>query len=110
MPYDFKTLSHADFEDFSLDLIGRELGIRFESFCAGPDGGIDGRHSSGDFSAILQAKHYSGSSFRALKSAIKKEKASIERLQPSRYILSTSCNLSPANKDELIKIIGRIQL
>ena len=47
MSYDFVNLSHADFEDLVRELIGRQLKIRFEAFSAGPDGGMDGRHSAG---------------------------------------------------------------
>jgi hypothetical protein len=106
MPYDFKSLSHADFEDLARDLLGRELGIRFEAFAAGPDGGIDGRHATGDQSVILQAKHYAGSKFTALKTKMKRERASIDRLSPTRYILTTSRPLTPKNKRELAAIIG----
>lgn len=45
MPYTFDNLSPADFEDLVRDLIGREFGVRFEAFAAGPDGGMDGRQA-----------------------------------------------------------------
>ncbi len=47
MSYDFSNLAPADFEDLVRDLVGRELGIRFEAFGPGPDGGMDGRHAKG---------------------------------------------------------------
>lgn len=106
MSYDFSTLLPADFEDLVRDLLGRELGIRFEAFTAGPDGGIDGRHASGAKSTILQAKHYRGSSFSDLKKAMKKERKSIDKLAPSRYLLATSRGLTPGNKSTLADIIG----
>ena len=53
MSYDFSTLLSADFEDLVRDLIGGELGMRFEAFGAGPDEGIDGRHSVGAETTIL---------------------------------------------------------
>lgn len=37
MTYNFSTLAHADFEDLVRDLLGRELGVRFEAFGPGPD-------------------------------------------------------------------------
>jgi len=106
MTYDFRSLSPADFEDLARDLVGREIGVRFEAFAAGPDGGIDGRHATGDQSVILQAKHYAGSKFAALKSQMKRERASIDRLSPTRYVLATSCPLTPKNKQQLAAIIG----
>jgi energy-coupling factor transporter ATP-binding protein EcfA2 len=106
MAYNFTSLSPADFEDLVRDLIGRELGVRFEAFAAGPDGGIDGRHATGDGSIILQAKHYAGSTYSALKSTMVGERAAIDRLSPARYILTTSRPLSPENKRELAAIIG----
>src|SRR5665213_3654440 len=106
MSYDFSSLSPADFEDLARDLVGRELGVRFEGFSSGPDQGIDGRHSNGPKSTILQAKHYIGSTYRGLKSAMKRERVAINKLAPTRYILATSRPLSPPNKKELASIIG----
>ncbi len=106
MTYDFTSLSHVDFEDRSRDLIGKELGIRFEAFAPGPDGGMDGRHAIGTRKTILQAKHYAGSRYSDLKRVMKKERASIDRLAPDAYILTTSCKLTHTRKAELAKIIG----
>ena len=104
--YDFKNLSYADFEDIARDLIGKEIGIRFEAFAEGPDGGMDGRHAKGAYSTILQAKHYAGSTYSALKSKMKLERKAIDRLCPSRYMLVTSHPLTPAKKKQLSEIIG----
>lgn len=108
MKYTFSTLSTADFEDLVRDLIGRELDVRFEAFCAGPDGGIDGRHAPSRESnpVVLQAKHYEGSTFPQLRSAMKRERAAIGKLTPSRYILATSRKLTPGNKKTLSEVIG----
>ncbi|KUO69569.1 MAG: hypothetical protein APF80_13465 [Alphaproteobacteria bacterium BRH_c36] len=110
MTYNFDNLSPADFEDLVRELVGRELKIRFEAFAAGPDGGMDGRHSSGANATILQAKHYAGSSFAKLKSALKKERATIDKIvpQPRRYVLATSRKLTPANKSEFATILGSV--
>ena len=108
MRYTFSGLSPADFEDLVRDLIGSELGVRFEAFCAGPDGGIDGRHarSGGQGAIVLQAKHFEGSTFPQLKSAMKRERASIKRLATSQYILATSRKLTPNNKKTLSELVG----
>jgi len=107
MSYDFKNLSWADFEDLVRDLVGKELNLRFEAFCAGPDGGVDGRHSKGDENTlILQVKHYEGSPFSKLKGVMKRERKAIDILSPSRYLLATSCKFTPPSKAELATIIG----
>lgn len=106
MNYDFKNLSFADFEDLTRDLIGKELGIRFEAFCPGPDGGIDGRHAQTNTNIILQTKHYEGSRFSKLISTMARERKAIVSLRPSRYLLATSCKLTPANKSRLAALIS----
>jgi energy-coupling factor transporter ATP-binding protein EcfA2 len=106
MTYDFKNLSYTDFEDLVRDLLGRELSVRFEAFCVGPDGGMDGRHAAASGTIILQAKHHASSRFSSLKTVMAKERSSIDKLRPSRYILATSRPLSPFNKSALARIIG----
>jgi energy-coupling factor transporter ATP-binding protein EcfA2 len=106
MTYTFHNLSPADLEDLTRDLIGRELGARFEGFAAGPDGGMDGRHAKGARSVILQAKHYVGSTFAVLGTALKRERTSIDKLSPTRYLLATSKSLTPRNKASLAGILG----
>ncbi len=106
MTFSFDALSPADFEDLSRDLLGRELGVRFEAFGPGRDGGVDGRHSAAGDTTILQAKHYRLSDFDALARTMQKERASIDALEPSRYLLTTSRPLTPPNKDRLATIIG----
>lgn len=106
MTYDFSSLSPADFEDLTRDLLGRELGIRFEAFPDGPDDGMDGRHAAANGNVILQAKHYYRSGFAKLKAKMKTERASIDALQPKRYVLATSAALTPANKTQLGEVIG----
>ena len=106
MNHDFATLSFTDFEALSRDLIGRELGIRFETFPEGADDGMDGRHATGEGDVILQAKHYLRSGSSKLKSKMKAERAAIDVLAPQRYWLTTSASLKPKAKAELAEAIG----
>lgn len=100
MNHNFAALSSIDFERLCADLLGAELGERFELFSAGADGGIDMRcHSESLGLLIGQAKHYSEKN--NLKQAVKKEVPKVEKLKPNRYFLLTSCRLNPATKDEL---------
>lgn len=104
MLYDFANLSDGDFEVLARDLVGRALGVRFEAFGRGRDGGIDGRADNG--AIVLQAKHYLRSEFSKLKATMKTERAKIDKLSPRRYILATSASLTPANKQALVTLIG----
>lgn len=106
MTFSFDNLSPADFEDLVRDLLGHELGLRFEAFGPGRDGGVDGRHAATGGKTILQAKHYRLSDFDALARTMRKERASIDALTPDRYLLATSRPLTPAAKDKLAAIIG----
>ncbi len=106
MAYDFSSLSHNEFEDLARDLVGREIGKRFEAFPEGPDDAMDGRHALADGDIVLQAKHYLRSGFSALKSKMKIERTAINGLAPVRYILVTSASLTPRNKAALAEIIG----
>lgn len=54
MTYDFRTLSHPDFEDLVRDLVGKHFGVTFEAFSAGPDQGIDSRHSKADVTTVAK--------------------------------------------------------
>jgi len=107
MSYNFSSLSPADFEDLTRDLVGKKFEVRFAGFCAGPDNGIDGRHAPNKRNKIiLQAKHFVGSAFSTLKTAMKRERKSITKLKPKRYFLATSRPLTPSNKTELARVIG----
>ncbi|AZV79045.1 hypothetical protein EBB79_14980 [Parasedimentitalea marina] len=106
MTFNFDSMSPADFEDLTRDLIGRDQSCRFEAFGPGPDGGVDGRHSTSDGVIVLQAKHYRGSGFSGLSRQMRKERATIDQLAAERYILATSVSLTPANKRALADIIG----
>ena len=122
--YDFTAcLSPLDFELLSKDLLEAELGIQLENFSEGRDGGIDLRYApirgAGPtvFGAsalkapktspqlIVQCKRYS--SFANLKSELKRnELPKISKLNPARYILTTSVSLSPMQADELVAVLS----
>lgn len=107
MPYDFSTLSPPEFEELTHDLLERKYSIELQSFTSGRDRGIDLRHASTpDMKVIVQCKHYVKSSYSALLSNLKnKELPKLRKLSPARYILSTSVGLTPANVDELLRIL-----
>lgn len=108
--YDFQTLSPADFEDLTRDLVQRRDGLQLESFKAGRDGGIDFRAARSADQTVLQCKHYARSGYPALLHALKSEKPKLAKLRTpvTRYMVATSVALSPANKDEIAAIFGPI--
>ena len=103
-----ENLSFIDFEELCRDLAQEETGKRFSAFGPGPDGGVDGRHSKGDESTILQCKHYWRSSFSDLKSALKMEVSKVEKLKPNRYLFFSSQSLTPKKSDQLAQVLGEI--
>lgn len=102
--YDFKNIDPLDFETLTNDLLSKHLKVQVERFKPGKDLGVDGRFFIGkDRSCIIQSKHYAASGYRQLISDLKnKEKKKVVKLEPERYILSTSVPLSPANKTEIM--------
>lgn len=106
MTYSFASLSPADFEDLTRDLLGCELSCRFEAFGPGPDGGMDGRNAKAGSNIVLQAKHYRMSGFSTLARKMRHERIAIDSLDFDRYLLATSVSLTPANKRSLADTIG----
>lgn len=122
--YDFTScLSSLDFELLSKDLLEAETGRKLENFKEGRDQGIDLRYASASQSGensdilepsklrpkspeiIVQCKRYS--KFENLKSELKnKELAKIIKLQPERYILTTSVSLSTMQTDAIEEILS----
>ena len=101
--YDFKNLSHNEFEALTNDLLSREFDTLIERFKAGKDSGLDGRFflSSGS-TCIVQSKHYANSGLTNLLQKLKNtELPKIKELNPYRYIVSTSLPLSPGNKEKI---------
>ena len=73
----------------------------------GRDGGIDLRHAlATGQSWVVQCKHYAGSRFADLRRSVLKEVDKLHRLKPQRYVLATSCGLTPGNVDELCNLLS----
>lgn len=105
--YDFKSLSHQDFEELTRDLLQAEWGVALEAFKTGRDQGIDLRYSPLDGGAtIVQCKHFASSTVSNLKSCLRNsELPKVQQLQPSRYVVVTSLGLSPADKRKVVEIM-----
>lgn len=100
--YNFRDLLSAyEFECFSRDLINAHEGLDLASFAEGRDGGIDLRYSTNKGeTVVVQAKRYID--YQELKPVLKKEVEKVKLLNPKRYIISTSADLTAKNKEEII--------
>lgn len=102
--YTFSTLNDKDLEELALDLLNAQLKLDLQSFKVGIDEGVDLRHSTpkNDNSIVVQVKHYLKSGYSKLKSDLKnKELKKVKKLNPDRYIIVTSVELSNIQKTEL---------
>ena len=102
--YNFRDLlSSYEFECFSRDLINAHEGLDLANFAEGRDGGIDLRYTSNRGKTIIvQAKRYID--YRELKPSLRKEVEKVKHLNPQRYIITTSVDLTSANKTEIMDL------
>lgn len=108
MAYDFKTLNDKEFEHLVSDLLSHQLAARVERFRPGKDKGVDGRFfTTPGHETVIQCKHWARSRVSSLvKYLAGTEKPKIVRLNPSRYILTTSLELSRQNKDDIVAAVA----
>ncbi|OIN61164.1 nSTAND3 domain-containing NTPase [Arsenicibacter rosenii] len=103
--YDLLILSADEFENFTRDLLQAKLNVFIESFTSGPDGGIDLRYATDkNKKIIIQAKRYKD--YNSLINNLKKEIKNPIKLNPERYIISTTVGLTPKNKEDILKLFS----
>jgi hypothetical protein len=105
MKYNLGVLNDREFEDLCKDLLDLELGIEFQIFKSGKDGGIDLLYSGKiENEIVVQVKHFERSPFSLLLNKLSTtEKRSVAKMDPLplRYIVMTSLGLSPQNAREI---------
>ncbi|CAN5921398.1 hypothetical protein BH11GEM2_BH11GEM2_24540 [soil metagenome] len=101
--YTFASLNDKEFESLAVDLLSAETGTRLERFKAGKDKGVDGRWFAGpNAEVVVQCKHWLASGVdRLVAHLANTERAKVEQLGSSRYILVTSLPLSRVNKQRI---------
>ena len=102
--YTFTSLSAQDFEELVRDVLQAEWNVAIEAFKTGRDSGIDLRYAPAQNGAtVVQCKHYAASGYSKLLSHLRNvELPKVALLRPTRYVVATSCGLTPANKDEIV--------
>ena len=106
MRYDFTKLSGLDFEELVHDLLQVSWSTALEIFKSGKDGGVDLRAFTGADRMIVQCKNFAGSSFSTLKARMREERAKLEKLALTRYVLVTSLPLTVSQKDDLLALLA----
>ncbi len=103
--FDLGRLSDYDFEVLCRDLFEELLGLKIEIFARGADGGVDLRHMADDTTTVvIQCKHWARTGRAKLLAHMRnEERPKIAVLQPARYLLATSVELTANAKDTLLE-------
>ncbi|MFV2085743.1 restriction endonuclease [Micromonospora sp. LOL_021] len=100
--FDLARLTDMDFEAVCKDVFEELLDVRLEIFAQGADQGIDLRHLGSD-QIIVQCKHWTKAGRTALiREMGKNEAPKLKILNPARYILATSVDLTPQAKAKIV--------
>lgn len=101
--FNFGNLTDREFERLAIDVISEIENVQIKLFKPGKDDGIDGYFTDKEGkTVIVQAKHYWKSGLpRLLQHCISTESASVNKIEPSRYIFICSSGLSPQNMQKI---------
>ena len=106
--YNFNVLTWGEFEEFTKDLLSEEMGVSFQAFADGADGGIDLRYSAcdNDRTIVVQCKRYK--SVSGLMANLAKERLKLDEMSPApeRYILSVSLDLTEDKIDDIVTLFS----
>ena len=104
--YNFNVLTWGEFEEFTKDLLSEEMGVNFQAFADGADGGVDLRYSTTTNSRtiIVQCKRYK--SVSGLMANLAKERLKLDKMDPApeRYILSVSLDLTEDKINDIVTL------
>lgn len=108
--YDFSTLNSTDLEELVCDLLNADLPsgseVRYRTFKAGKDKGIDILHSLSAkiYCHVGQVKHYLKSGIKKMLKDLVLEATKVQKLDPDRYIIASSLELGIHDVESIIKI------
>lgn len=111
--YDFSTLNSTDLEELTCALLNAkepsDSNIKYRTFKEGKDKGIDILYSTdlNNYEHVGQVKHFFRTGFRGLYNHLKKEELKkIRLLNPTKYIIATSVDLSIFNIESIQKLFA----
>jgi len=104
--YNFHNLNDVEFESFCKDIMERILSTNLRCFSKGKDGGIDltdnlKKFNINNYNIIVQVKHYINSNFSNLRTSLENERGKIKTLNPKKYYVCCSKELTPDNIREI---------
>ncbi len=104
--YNFEYLTWLDFENLSRDVVEAREHLALESFSVGRDKGIDFRRIyDKKRSLVVQCKHYKD--YKTLYYKLKNDELpKVKQLQPSRYILIASVNMTSDQKEKIVTLFN----
>lgn len=97
----YANLNDMEFEALCQDIMERMLGVSLRRFGPGKDGGVDLTNDVAQKDIIVQVKHYRKSDTSALIRSLKDERPKVEMLQPKKYYICCSTELSHGRIGEL---------
>lgn len=103
-------ISDREFENLCCDILSVKFGVDVKHGKAGRDSGIDGVFRLSDKKIVVQAKQYAADGYASLKSVLKNSEVfkARDKISSDKYILMTSCELSDANRNEILKLYDGI--
>lgn len=86
--------------------MSRILGTELHRYAKGADGGIDLCDNVVKNNIVVQVKHFHKSSFSSLHASLKKEVEKVKKLNPNKYFVCCSKELTPANKRTIYNLFS----
>ena len=109
MEYDFSKINDEEYEELFKDILKSTTGENFRTFAKGRDGGIDVISTNAKNKIIGQAKHYVKTPMtKLLKDLKNKEKPKVTRLNPDRYIVAFSQEITSQAYEKILEIFFAI--
>lgn len=107
MEYDFSKINDEEYEELFKDILKSTTGENFRTFAKGRDGGIDVISTNAKNKIIGQAKHYVKTPMsQLLKDLQNKEKPKVTRLNPDRYIVAFSQEITSQAYEKILEIFS----
>lgn len=106
--YNLYNLNDYEFEILSKDIMQKKLKVVLSRFPRGRDGGIDLCDNTLQSNIIIQVKHYKN--YNALKTALKNETNKVKNINPNKYYIITSYDLTHDNKEEIYELFKDFML